>query len=98
MRDPRRSGKTWRGLTGAPPPLCTLYLCAGVGAGPLTPAMGLLSYSKLKETARAVGRVIQDCKIAIDPDEYADRFNPDLVEVSTARASEELDRGVCASP
>jgi hypothetical protein len=37
--------------------------------------------SKLKETARAVGKVQQECKIAVDPDEYAEKFNPDLIEV-----------------
>jgi ATP-dependent RNA helicase DOB1 len=38
-------------------------------------------FRQLKETARAVGRAKQDCKIPIDPDEYADSFNPDMIEV-----------------
>jgi ATP-dependent RNA helicase DOB1 len=38
-------------------------------------------FGKLKETARAVGKVVQECKIALDPDEYAESFNPDMIEV-----------------
>ena len=39
------------------------------------------AYGKLKETARAVGKVVQECKIALDPEEYAESFNPDMIEV-----------------
>lgn len=39
------------------------------------------AFGKLKETARAVGKVVQECKIALDPDEYAESFNPDMIEV-----------------
>lgn len=28
-----------------------------------------------------MGRVMQECKIAIDPDEFSESFNPDLIEV-----------------
>ena len=38
-------------------------------------------FGKLKETARAVGKVVQECKIALDPEEYAEGFNPDMIEV-----------------
>lgn len=38
-------------------------------------------FGKLKETARAVGKVVQECKLALDPDEYAESFNPDMIEV-----------------
>jgi ATP-dependent RNA helicase DOB1 len=41
----------------------------------------LCVHSKLKETARAVGKIVQECKIPIDIEEYAQSFNPDMIEV-----------------
>uniref|UniRef100_I2CQP2 ATP-dependent RNA helicase DOB1 n=1 Tax=Nannochloropsis gaditana (strain CCMP526) TaxID=1093141 RepID=I2CQP2_NANGC len=41
----------------------------------------MAAFGKLKSTALAVGKVVQECKLALDPEEYAESFNPDMIEV-----------------
>merc|ERR1712098_629733 len=39
------------------------------------------AFAKLKESAKLLGEIKKESKINIDPDEYANEFNPDLCHV-----------------
>lgn len=36
---------------------------------------------QLQQTAKAIGEVQQNCKLPIDPEEFAQSFKPDLMDV-----------------
>ena len=51
-------------------------------AGPPNVRKQLLApFSKLQAAAKLVGKAMHDAKIAVDVDEYVDKFNPDMMEL-----------------
>ena len=71
-----------------PPVIAALLSCMVFGekrkgdAGPPNVRKQLLApFSKLQAAAKLVGKAMHDAKIAVDVDEYVDKFNPDMMEL-----------------
>ncbi|KAH8080319.1 RNA helicase [Aureococcus anophagefferens] len=71
-----------------PPVIAALLSCMVFGekrkgdAGPPNVRKQLLApFAKLQAAAKLVGKAMHDAKIAVDVDEYVDKFNPDMMEL-----------------
>ena len=71
-----------------PPVIAALLSCMVCGekrkgdAGPPNVRKQLLApFAKLQAAAKLVGNAMHDAKIAVDVDEYVDKFNPDMMEL-----------------
>ena len=71
-----------------PPVIAAVLSCMVFGekrkgdAGPPNVRKQLLApFAKLQAAAKLVGKAMHDAKIAVDVDEYVDKFNPDMMEL-----------------
>lgn len=67
--------------------LCSCFVWAEKGdAGPKLSEALMGPLAALKDAARRVAKVVTECKLPLDVDEFVDSFRPDLMEAAAAWA------------